>query len=95
MQSNSIRWILVGSKPATEKVTPFLLAGVLTTWNEAYNFGVDKVRLGGGVAYKLSKHSRLRCQYIFEDFRFVTPRKHTNILWLRYETTLGRKAQGG
>jgi hypothetical protein len=93
MQSNSIRWILVVSKPVTEKVRPFLLAGVLTTWNEAYNFGVDKVRVGGGLAYQFSKQSRLRAQYIFEDFRFVTPRKHTNIIWLRYEMTLGRQAQ--
>lgn len=95
MQSNSIRWILVASKPVTEKVRPFLLAGVLTTWNDAYNFGVDKVRVGGGLTYQFSKHSRLRAQYIFEDFRYVTPRKHTNIIWLRYEMTLGLTAQGG
>jgi len=94
MQSNSIRWILVASKPVTEKVRPFLLAGVLTTWNEAYNFGVDKVRVGGGLSYQFSKQNRLRAQYIFEDFRYVTPRKHTNIIWLRYEMTLGRRAQG-
>lgn len=90
MHSNSIRWIFIASKPVNEKVTPFLLAGVLTTWNEAYDFGVDKVRVGGGFAYSLSKQSRLRFQYIFEDFRFVTPRKHTNIFWLRYEMTLGQ-----
>ena len=52
MDSNSIRWIIVASKPASEKLTPFLLAGLLTTWNDAYNFGVDKVRVGGGLTYQ-------------------------------------------
>ena len=51
MGSNSIRWILVASKPASKKVTPFLFAGVLTTWNDAYSFGVDKIRLGGGACH--------------------------------------------
>ncbi len=90
MGSNSIRWILVASKPATDRVRPFLLAGVLTTWNDAYNFGVDKIRLGAGVVFKLTEQSRLRCQYMFEAARFVTPKKHTNIIWLRYEMRLGK-----
>ena len=90
MGSNSIRWILVASKPGTDKVRPFLLAGVLTTWNDAYNFGIDKIRLGGGAVFKLTERSRLRCQYIWEAARFMTPKKHTNIIWLRYETSLGK-----
>jgi len=89
MDSNSIRWIMVASKPVTDKVRPFLLAGVLTTWNDAYNFGVDKVRVGGGLAYKLTEQSRLRCQYIWENFLFRTPKKQTHIIWLRYEMNLG------
>lgn len=88
MGSNSIRWILVASKPVTEVVTPFLLGGVLTTWNDAYTFGIDKIRLGGGIVWKMSKRSRLRCQYIYEVARFITPKKHTNIIWLRYEMNL-------
>jgi hypothetical protein len=91
VNSNSIRWILVASKPATSKITPFLLAGVLTTWNPVYSFGVDKIRLGGGIAYHASDHSRIRMQYIWEEARFRTPKKHTNILWLRYETVLGNR----
>jgi hypothetical protein len=90
MGSNSVRWILVASKPGTDKVRPFLLAGVLTTWNDAYNFGIDKIRLGGGVIFNMTERSRLRCQYIREAARFVTPKKHTNIIWLRYETSLGK-----
>ena len=90
MGSNSIRWILVASKPGTDKVRPFLLAGVLTTWNDAYDFGIDKIRLGGGAVFKLTERSRLRCQYIWEAARFVNPKKHTNIIWLRYETSLGK-----
>lgn len=90
MNSNSIRWILVGSKPATEKITPFFLTGVLTTWNDAYSFGVDKIRLGGGFSWKLTGRSRLRSQYIYEIARFMTPRKHTHIIWLRYEVNLGK-----
>jgi hypothetical protein len=90
MGSNSIRWILVASKPGTDKVRPFLLAGVLTTWNDAYNFGIDKIRLGGGLVFNMTERSRLRCQYIWEAARFVTPKKHTNIIWLRYETSLGK-----
>jgi hypothetical protein len=91
MGSNSIRWILVASKPATEKIRPFLLAGILTTWNDAYSFGVDKIRLGGGVAWNLTRHSRLRFKYLFEIARFQSPQKHTNIIWLRYEMTMGRE----
>jgi len=90
MGSNSIRWVLVGSKPATPTITPFLVAGVLTTWNDAYDFGVDKIRLGGGLSWKMTERSRLRCQYIWEEFRFRTPKKHTNIFWLRYEMNLGK-----
>jgi hypothetical protein len=90
INSNSIRWILVGSRPATETLTPFFIAGVLTTWNSAYNFGVDKIRLGGGVSWKLTRRSRLRCQYIFESAFFMTPKKHSNIIWLRYEMNLGK-----
>jgi hypothetical protein len=89
MGSNSIRWILVASKPAGKKITPFLLGGVLTTWNDAYNFGIDKIRLGGGVVFHTSEHSRLRAQYIWEQARFMTPEKRSNILWLRYEMILG------
>jgi hypothetical protein len=87
--SNSIRWVLVGSKPATRTITPFFIAGILTTWNESYSFGVDKVRLGGGLSWKMSDQSRLRCQYIWEKFLFRTPKKQTNIFWLRYEMNLG------
>jgi hypothetical protein len=90
IQSNSIRWVLVGSKPATETVTPFFIAGVLTTWNESYSFGVDKVRLGGGISWKLTERSRMRAQYIFERAYFMTPEKKTNIIWLRYEMKLGK-----
>ena len=90
MGSNSIRWILVGSKPATKKITPFLLAGVLTTWNPAYNFGIDKIRLGGGIALHATERSRLRMQYIWEESRFRTPQQRTNIIWLRYEAILGK-----
>ena len=90
MGSNSIRWILVASKPAGKKLTPFLLAGVLTTWNDAYSFGVDKIRLGGGLSIHATPRSRLRIQYVWEESRFRTPEKRTNILWLRYEIVLGQ-----
>jgi len=90
MGSNSIRFVLVTSKPLTERTTPFLLAGVLTTWNDANSFGIDKVRLGGGIAYQSTQRSRVRVQYIWEDARFLTPQKHTNIIWLRYEMILGK-----
>ncbi len=89
MGSNSLRLILVASKPATKKITPFALAGVLTTWNDAYSFGIDKIRLGGGIVFHMTEHSRLRSQYIWEEARFMTPQKRTNILWLRYEMILG------
>jgi hypothetical protein len=90
IDSNSIRWVLVGSKPATETITPFFIAGVLTTWNDAYSFGVDKIRLGGGISWKMTERSRLRCQYMFERAYFMTPEKKTNIFWLRYEMNLGK-----
>ena len=88
MGSNSIRWILVVAKPATETITPFLLAGLLTSWNDAYSFGTDKTRIGGGIAWKFSQSGRLRLQYIYERALFVSPKKHTNILWLRLEIAL-------
>ena len=90
MGSNSIRWILVVSKPVTKTIRPFFLAGVLTTWNEAYDFGIDKTRVGGGVVWNSSEQTRIRCQYIFEKFFYTTPEKNTNIIWLRLEMTLRR-----
>jgi hypothetical protein len=89
MDSNSIRWILIASRQATENIRPFLLAGVLTTWNDAYSFGADRMRLGGGMAMTISNRSRLRAQYIFERAFFRSPMKNTNIFWLRYEANFG------
>lgn len=89
VDSNSIRWVLVASKPISDTISPFLLAGVLTTWNDVYSFGVDKTRLGGGFVWQMTDQSRLRCQYIFERFLFRTPKKNSNILWLRFEFNLG------
>lgn len=89
MGSNSIRWILTAAKPVSKKITPFLFGGVLTTWNDANSFGVDKIRLGGGFVFHISEQGRLRTQYIWEEARFLTPKKRTNILWLRYEMILG------
>ena len=88
--SDSIRWILTLAKPITEKVTPFLLGGVLTTWNDVYSFGIDKIRLGGGVVFRLTERSYLRCHYLWEDSRFRTPELHTNVFWVRYELSLGK-----
>jgi len=67
-----------------------LLAGILTTWNDANSLGIDKIRLGGGIAIQSTQRSRVRVQYIWEESRFVTPQKHTNIIWLRYEMILGK-----
>jgi hypothetical protein len=89
MDSNSIRWILVASRQATENIRPFLLAGVLTTWNDAYSFGADRMRLGGGMAVTISNRSRLRAQYMFERSFFRSPLENTNIFWLRYEANFG------
>jgi hypothetical protein len=89
MDSDSVRLILIASKPISEKVRPFLLGGVLTTWNDAYNFGVDKIRLGGGFHYRLTEQSRLRVQYIWEKANFRSPETQTNILWFRYEARFG------
>jgi len=90
MGSNSIRTVLIASKPATKRITPFVIAGVLTTWNDANSFGLDKIRLGGGAVFQVSPRSRIRCQYMLEESRFVTPKERTNILWLRYEAILGK-----
>jgi hypothetical protein len=89
MDSDSIRWILIASHQASEKIRPFLIAGVLTSWNDAYSFGADKMRLGGGIAVTIGSRSRLRTQYIFERSFFRTPMKNTNIVWLRYEADFG------
>lgn len=89
IDSNSIRMILVASRPGTDKLRPFVLGGVLTTWNDAYSFGVDKIRLGAGFQYQFNKQSRMRLQYIWEKAKFRTPEKQTNIIWLRYERRFG------
>ena len=89
MDSDSVRGVLVLSKPANKTITPFLMAGALTTWNDAYSFGLDKTRLGGGVVIKMTEGSQLRCQYLWEESYFITPEKHTNIIWLRYELIFG------
>ncbi len=85
MDSQSLRYILTAAKPVTQKVTPFLIGGVLTTWNSAHDFGVDKIRLGGGLALKISEESLMRFTYMLEENRFIDPIKRTNIFWVRYE----------
>jgi len=89
MGSDSVRWVVVASQPAVKKVWPFLMVGVLTTWNDAYSFGVDKIRMGGGFVLPLTAQSRLRSQYIWEKSRFTEPEKQTHILWIRYEGMVG------
>jgi len=89
MGSNSIRWILIASRQETEKIRPFVTFGVLTTWNDAYSFGADKIRLGGGLAVAMTNRSRLRAQYIFERAFFKSPQENTNIFWVRYEANFG------
>ena len=89
MDSDSIRWIMVVSKPANKILKPFLMGGMLTTWNDAYSFGLDKTRLGGGIVIKMTEGSQLRCQYLWEESYFITPEKHTNIIWIRYEVRFG------
>lgn len=81
--------ILIASRQATEKTRPFLLVGVLTTWIDAYNFGADKLRLGGGMAVTIGSRSRFRAQYMFERSFFRSPMINTNIFWLRYEANFG------
>jgi hypothetical protein len=90
MSSNSLRFVFVASRRLTERIRPILLAGVLTTWNDAYDYGVDKVRLGGGVVVRVTDRSRFRAQYIWEKAYFRSPNKQTNIFWLRYEANFGR-----
>jgi hypothetical protein len=90
MSSNSLRFVFVASRRLTERIRPMLLAGVLTTWNDAYDYGVDKVRLGGGVVVRRTDQSRFRAQYIWEKAYFRSPNQQTNIFWLRYEANFGR-----
>jgi len=89
MDSDSIRGIVHLSKPINKTIAPFVMAGALTTWNDAYSLGLDKTRLGGGVVIKMTKGSQLRCQYLWEESYFMTPEKHSNIIWLRYELIFG------
>ena len=82
--------ILFVSDLSAETLTDTALrAGVLTTWNDAYSYGVDKVRLGGGFVTQLTDQSRFRAQYIWEKAYFRSPNKQTNIFWLRYEANFG------
>ncbi len=64
------------------------MTGVLTTWNDAYDFGIDKLRIGGGIVYKLFKNNQLRIQYILEKNLFMDSPSFTNIVWVRYEIAL-------
>jgi len=89
ISSNSVRFVFFASRRLSEKVRPMLLAGVLTTWNGAYSYGVDKIRLGGGFVTQLTDQSRFRAQYIWEKAYFRSPNKQTNIFWLRYEANFG------
>lgn len=89
MGSNSVRFVFVASRQVTEKVRPLLLAGVLTTWNDAYSYGVDKIRLGGGFVARVTDQRRFRVQYIWEKAYFRSPNTQTNIFWLRYEANFG------
>ncbi len=89
MDSDSIRGVMQVSKPINKTITPFLMGGALTTWNDAYSFGIDKTRLGGGVILKMAKKSQLRCQYLWEESYFITPEKRSHIIWLRYELIFG------
>jgi hypothetical protein len=87
--SNSVRFVFVASHRLTDNIRPMMLAGVLTTWNDAYSYGVDKIRLGGGFVTRVTDQSRLRTQYIWEKAYFRSPNQQTNIFWLRYEANFG------
>jgi hypothetical protein len=42
----------------------------------------------------LTDRFRLRSQYIWEEARFNTPKKHTNIVWLRLEKRIAMLQAG-
>lgn len=85
IDSNSLRWVTTASKPVNGRLTPFVLAGVLPTWNEEYDFDIDKLRLGAGVRIKSGETDRFTLMYLFEENRSRTPVTQSNIFYVRYE----------
>jgi hypothetical protein len=85
IDSNSVRWVMTLTKPLSARVAPLFILGALGTWNEEYDFGLDKLRLGFGVRINHTAKTRFRMMYIFEESRVTDPRERSNIIWIRYE----------
>jgi len=85
IESNSTRFITQLSAPGINYVTPFVLAGLLTTWNEVHDFSIDRTRIGGGVLFRAGEQARFRIQYIFERSFLLDPKDNSHILWMRWE----------
>lgn len=84
LDSSSVRYVLMVSKPLNEMVTPFLVAAGLYTWNDEY-MGLEKLRFAAGLAIKTHGNDRLKLHYVYEKKASVDPPQFANILWLRYE----------
>ncbi len=83
--SDSVRYVVTFLKPVTPRIAPFATGGVLATWNEEFDFGLEIVRAIAGVRINRSATDRLKLMYMFQYSRKHDPAEISHVLWLRYE----------
>jgi hypothetical protein len=84
IQSNSVRYLLTLHIPVSRELEPFIRAGALATWNEEFNFGLDRLRFILGLNVLRAPRDRIVVQYMFEETRSLEPEKHSHVIWIRY-----------
>jgi len=94
INSNSIRNLLFLVMPTSENIDPLIAAGILTTWNEEFSFGIDKIRFIVGAEITNSNTSSIFVQYMYEENHAVDPIGKSHIIWLRYRLVGGIKLWG-
>jgi hypothetical protein len=94
INSNSIRNLLFLVMPTSKFIDPFIAGGILTTWNEEFNFGIDKIRFIVGAEITNSNTSSIFVQYMYEENHAVDPIGKSHIIWLRYRFVGGIKLWG-
>jgi hypothetical protein len=80
--------------PTSKFIDPFIAGGILTTWNEEFNFGIDKIRFIVGAEITNSNTSSIFVQYMYEENHAVDPIGKSHIIWLRYRFVGGIKLWG-
>lgn len=84
INSNSVRYLVKLGTPLSRAVEVYVSGGALLTWNEEFDFDVDKLRFIAGLRIFRGAGDILLLQYMYEESPNDEPVEQTHVIWVRY-----------